>query len=387
MVNELEIFDKTGATTRRTHSMYGQLRMSRNGWLQLQVPNALGRGVFDTLQEPGIELPVSQTTGQYNAHVSIMSPEEVEAIGGPDRINERGHSFAYSIGELYSVEPLGWKDVSKVWCLRVYSPELQALRRTYGLPPTQLAEDGEAIPFHLTVGIRKRGVLGINATAKENTWGTRPVEAPPKPIYDVEDGESKQVKFGSALVKALTREGKRINTEPTAAQIEAGNYQKGHVRMHGLDITIENPKGSVRSGTAPDGKKWSVTMRAHYGYIRGTVGRDEDHVDCFVGDDPDTELVFVIDQLNPDTGRFDEHKTVFGCKTQEEAKALYLANYAKGWQGCGSITGLTISQFKEWLQDGDTTKPLAESTFQLKTAAAVGLVLTHGKAIRLVMPV
>ncbi len=155
--------------------------------------------------------------------------------------------------------------------------------------------------------------------------------------------------------------------------------------MHGLDITIENPKGSIRSGVSRTGQKWSVTMKAHYGYIRGTIGRDEDHLDCFVGDDPDTELVYVVDQIDPASGKFDEHKTVFGCRTKEDAKSLYLANYAKDWKGFGGITGLTVSQFKEWIKDGDTTEPIANA-FQLKTAAAVGLVLRQGKAIRLVMP-
>lgn len=29
---------------------------------------------------------------------------------------------------------------------------------------------------------------------------------------------------------------------------EAGNYKMGHVKIDGYDVTIENPKGSTRSG-------------------------------------------------------------------------------------------------------------------------------------------
>ena len=144
---------------------------------------------------------------------------------------------------------------------------------------------------------------------------------------------------------------------PTPAQIDAGNYRKGHVRLHGLDITIENPKGSTRSGVGADGKPWSVTMRAHYGYIKRTESEaDGDHIDVFVGPHPESEAVFVIDQNKTD-GRFDEHKCMLGYRNAAEAKAAYLANYSANWTGFRAITPLTIDQFKQWIEDADTSKP------------------------------
>lgn len=136
--------------------------------------------------------------------------------------------------------------------------------------------------------------------------------------------------------------------EPTPAQAEAGNYRKGHIRLHGLDITIENPKGSVRKG-----KGWERTMACHYGYIRGTVGRDKDHVDVFIGGQPQSEIVFVVDQVTQG-GRFDEHKCVLGATSEAKAREIYLSNYPDGWR-CGPITAMTIDQFKAWLEKGDTT--------------------------------
>ena len=118
--------------------------------------------------------------------------------------------------------------------------------------------------------------------------------------------------------------------QPTDGQKEAGNYQKGHVVVQGLDISIENPRGSVRSGTSPDGTKWQNTLAHHYGYIKGTVGRDKDHLDIFLTPGAETAAnVWVIDQTNPD-GSFDEHKVVLGPDTEEEARAAHLPNYAPG---------------------------------------------------------
>ena len=147
--------------------------------------------------------------------------------------------------------------------------------------------------------------------------------------------------------------------EPTEPQKEAGNYKKGHLSLHGLDISIENPKGSERSGVSPEGKKWKTTLAHHYGYIRGTKGKDKDHLDVFIGPYPDSEFVTVIDQVDPKTGKFDEHKVMVGFRDMASAQVGYLANYEPGWKGLGAAKGLDILEFKDWLKEGDTTKPLA----------------------------
>ena len=120
------------------------------------------------------------------------------------------------------------------------------------------------------------------------------------------------------------------NTEPTEAQKKAGNYKKGHVKVDGFDVTIENPKGSVRSGKDADGKQWEQTMHNTYGYIRGTEGVDGDHIDVFFSDNPSQGDVFVIDQVNQD-GSFDEHKVMYGFPDIESARKAYLSNCEDGW--------------------------------------------------------
>lgn len=151
-----------------------------------------------------------------------------------------------------------------------------------------------------------------------------------------------------------------VAPEPTEAQKEAGNYKKGHLTLQGLDIALENPKGSTRSGTDKDGKAWQSTMAHDYGYIKRTLGADGDHVDVFIGDQPDSETVYVVDQVDPKTGKFDEHKVMMGFADEQAARDGYLANYEKGWKGLGSIKAMPVSEFKRWVKDGDTTKPVGE---------------------------
>ncbi|MGE6123933.1 LPD38 domain-containing protein [Aeromonas rivipollensis] len=149
-----------------------------------------------------------------------------------------------------------------------------------------------------------------------------------------------------------------IAPEPTEAQREAGNYKKGHIKLQGLDIALENPKGSTRSGTDQDGKAWHSTMAHDYGYIKRTLGADGDHVDVFIGDKPDSEMVYVVDQVDPKTGEFDEHKVMMGFADEQAAREGYLANYEQGWEGLGAIKSMPVDTFKRWVKEGDTTKPV-----------------------------
>ncbi len=156
-----------------------------------------------------------------------------------------------------------------------------------------------------------------------------------------------------------------VNTDPTEAQKEAGNYKKGHVQVGAFDITIEQPEGSIRRGTDADGKKWESKMHNTYGYFRGTEGVDGDHIDVFLSNDIDGwngRKVFVVDQYNPD-GTFDEHKVMLGFNDMDEAKSDYLANYEKGWENGRRITVSTtnLEDFEKWIDSSlRKTKPFSE---------------------------
>ncbi len=162
--------------------------------------------------------------------------------------------------------------------------------------------------------------------------------------------------------------------EPTQAQKEAGNYKKGRIRVQGMDISIENPRGSERSGTGPDGAEWRHTMSDHYGYIKRTTGADGEQVDVYIGPQPDSGQVIVVDQLNQQDGSFDEHKVMLGYPDQASAIAAYRANFDDGWQ-VGSVTAMPVDQFKAWLKEGDLSGPLAQKQPEAPAALTQGLAL------------
>lgn len=195
----------------------------------------------------------------------------------------------------------------------------------------------------------------------DNEGRTGEVEEQPEPAIKTDGKSGSVVPEPEGTVKTDIEAARaEVDQNPTEAQKEAGNYKKGHVKIDGYDVTIENPKGSVRSGKDADGNEWSVTMNNDYGYIRGTEGVDGDHIDVFLSDNPETGDVFVIDQVNPD-GTFDEHKVMYGFKSALAAKRAYMANYSKGWTGLGNITRVSKEDFKKWVNSSHRkTKPFAE---------------------------
>jgi hypothetical protein len=173
--------------------------------------------------------------------------------------------------------------------------------------------------------------------------------------------------MADAFQKAVDVEADTAATSPTndrslpsEAQKSAGNYKKGHTNVQGMDITLENPKGSNREGTSPDGKKWSHKMANHYGYIRRSEGADGDQVDVFLGGNLESETVFVVDQVAQD-GFFDEHKAMVGFTTKRQAVNAYKRNYDKGWV-VGEVTEMSVADFKEWVKTSKAQLPLSEAT-------------------------
>lgn len=170
-----------------------------------------------------------------------------------------------------------------------------------------------------------------------------------------------EASFGERLKGAIAE----TEPNPSEAQKKAGNYKKGHLSFGGYDFTVETPKGTTRSGKDEQGKPWSVTMHDTYGYILGKIGVDGDHIDMFINDAADLDTfdgnVYVVDQVNPETGEFDEHKVMYGYPSEEAATEAYLANYSKGWKGLGKVTAVSKATFDKWLESSDRkTKPFAE---------------------------
>ena len=180
-----------------------------------------------------------------------------------------------------------------------------------------------------------------------------------------ESPETKQEKAENSISTRVKEASADVNTAPTEAQKEAGNYKKGHVQVGAFDITIEQPEGSIRRGTDADGKQWESKMHNTYGYFRGTEGVDGDHIDVFLSNDMDGwngAQVFVVDQYNPD-GTFDEHKVMLGFNDASDAKNNYLANYEKDWEKGRRIdvSAVNLEDFEKWIASSHRkTKPFSE---------------------------
>lgn len=204
---------------------------------------------------------------------------------------------------------------------------------------------------------------GLEANRAEGRVRDNQAQKPERPAEDTTKGEDlMDVPFTERL-KAAKGE---TNTNPTEEQKKAGNYKLGHIRFGGYEMSIENPKGSTRSGVDANGKPWSITMHDTYGYIREKYGADGDHLDFFINDDADLDkwdgFVFIVDQKNED-GSFDEHKVMYGYPNLRTAKEAYLRNYEDGWEDkhVMGIMGARKADFDKWLADSDHKhKPFAE---------------------------
>lgn len=155
----------------------------------------------------------------------------------------------------------------------------------------------------------------------------------------------------SSYAKRVSRANREVHGTPTEAQRAAQNFRHGRLHIHGLECMIEYPTGGIRTGTSPDGTKWKRIMTCPYGRIKRTVGLDGEAVDFFLGSHPESQLVFVISQLDAD-GNLDEHKCILGTRNVTEAKKTYLSNYPPGWDNerMGEIRGFFVQQFRDWLK-------------------------------------
>ena len=243
---------------------------------------------------------------------------------------------------------------------------LNTLPARYWLVSIEAVQAQEVIDYYVIAfdekdaveRLRKRGVI----RPEPEDYVAAVIEVP-KSDYD--QFLKWQEEFG--VYESVSSEAAKAE-EPSEEQAEAGNYKMGHTSLFGLKISIENAKGSTRSGKGKDGKEWSVTMPAHYGYIKGTVGKDKDHIDVYIGPDEDSEKVYVVNQQHEEGG-FDEHKCMICFADRETA----IKTYDKAFTGDlgpklrQSVVSTTMDKFKDWLESGDPKKPfksLAESLLE-----------------------
>jgi hypothetical protein len=223
---------KTGAAATTNHYLAGRLYVSKSGWLLLSVPNALVRGVFDAMTAPGAELPLAGALNVpdvkpdlLNAHISVMTADEVSKIGA-NKINERGHNFHYALGPVKELAPKNIDGISRVWAIQVASPELAALRKSYGLSALPNGDH----QFHITVAVRRAKVLGNNNVSKFDSATSRgELKAAAEKVLDVlPGGQADHVPDEQFPPEALA-EGKKHEREHTNNAEVAKEIAKDHL--------------------------------------------------------------------------------------------------------------------------------------------------------------
>ncbi|HAA02680.1 MAG TPA: hypothetical protein DCE18_04835, partial [Syntrophobacteraceae bacterium] len=294
------------------------------------IPGGIGAGqeLGGTVQDQGAGTEAARPSGIFQTQESVEQPEQkiippevIQSLSGMSRDEFRNAVQTTKHGNKgFAVV---YPDGSKEW-----------------VPSSTLMKTEASV----------RGFAQAKADALYNRIQDQAVQAPAATASTTIDEQAHQ---------AATSPLNEI-PEPTQGQKEAGNYQKGHIQIQGMDVSIENPAGSIRSGTSPNGQTWETTMQHHYGYIKGTLGKDKDHLDTFIGPQHGSDQVFVVNQQNPDTGKFDEHKVMLGFDSEESARQAYLDNYAPGWNGLKNIIPMTMEQFKEWSKDPKLTKQEAK---------------------------
>lgn len=318
-------------------------------WL-LKLPEQRIREILtDAMLDPALALRLVQgVKPTTSASISLALRQRAAALGigvadgvAPSEPKQiPGPSGAAQIGTAVGAQPQGHAGGGVVTRKASLSEFLKD-----GKAEVQHCADGGVVKGYAKGGVVTKPAIAPSETASNFTLsGTGKRHSPVK-------AESPH---------ALTHAGKLVDQKASPSQKEAGNYSKGHATWNGLSITIETPKGSTR--TAKDGS-WKVkNYPVHYGYIKRTKGADNDHVDVFIGDHLDSKRVWIIDQVDTRTGRYDEAKCMIGFPTPKAARDAYIASYSdgKGAERIGAMTLMSVDQFKNWVRTGKARKPVGK---------------------------
>ncbi|WP_180644319.1 PLxRFG domain-containing protein [Acinetobacter bereziniae] len=303
---------------------------------------------------------------------AIKDPHTGEWLGNNESIDQTSSSDPQQdIAENKAAFTTNWQKggQSEITTAPFSSEKIQ---KQYGDTPDSVMSDIEILGDDFTVDLREdkkkaNALSNPNYNAVQKADGSVEIVGMKHPSTGEWVGKKPNAISIDENAHQAATSSQNNTPEPTQAQIEAGNYKKGHIKVHGLDISIENPKGSERRGTDPNGKEWAQTMSDHYGYIKRTKGADNEHIDTYIGNNPDSNQVFIVDQIDQASGNFDEHKVMLGFNNQEEATTAYKSNFDKGWK-VGPIRNMDMEQFKDWLKNEDTSKPATDNKAKLPTA-------------------
>ena len=347
----IENWDTLFGENGRVNTPIGEVKMGEHQFAKLMRQGRNGKlgMIKPTLENPDIIIEDNSEAGEGNEAERGSSYVYVKTFAKPD-----GSRFYYFTSVTVSQD--GMEVV-------VSNQEKTKKRISNLLQKNAISWINEKVQSASETQSEKSVSLDDSRTATQADNNTAPLGINSSELLDNKDTADSGI--SQTLGEKVSQAEAETDTNPTDGQKEAGNYKKGHVRVGVFDITIENPKGSVRSGVDANGKPWQTTMNNTYGYMRGTEGVDGDHIDVFLSDNLDNwdgQNVFVVDQYNED-GTFDEHKVMLGFNDEAEAQDAYFSNYEKGWAEKRKLvcTPVTIDEFEKWIDSSRRkTKPFAE---------------------------
>lgn len=347
----IENWDALFGENGRVNTPIGEVKMGEHQFAKLMRQGRNGKlgMIKPTLENPDIIIEDNSEAGEGNEAERGSSYVYVKTFAKPD-----GSRFYYFTSVTVSQD--GMEVV-------VSNQEKTKKRISNLLQKNAISWINEKVQSASETQSEKSVSLDDSRTATQADNNTAPLGINSSELLDNKDTADSGI--SQTLGEKVSQAEAETDINPTDGQKEAGNYKKGHVRVGVFDITIENPKGSVRSGVDANGKPWQTTMNNTYGYMRGTEGVDGDHIDVFLSDNLDNwdgQNVFVVDQYNED-GMFDEHKVMLGFNDEAEAQDAYFSNYEKEWAEKRKLvcTPVTIDEFEKWIDSSRRkTKPFAE---------------------------
>ncbi len=376
------IFDKVSSgkkLTLRQDEAWAYLQSAARD-LENTHPEVIADKQYSEIESQGIDLsgPEEVVVADIDKgdKVVVMTPSGIPDILTHKGMDKEGNAILedgqrLSVDDFEQIEVIGRKDapgkqtIPEKITVSLGKPDQIKNMQEAGItePQTQINQiirDAVQQPLDVSKRFEEKG-----KTEQAEKFRKQAIEAGEKiKSADVEAGKivddiltPKPLETETVTEKKSIAEGQEVNVTPTDAMKKAENYKQAHVKLDGLDITVENPLGTTRSGKDRDGESWSQEMKADYGKIKGSLGFDKDHVDIFVkpGYKGGAEIVHIVNQVNKD-GSFDEHKTVIGAKSESEAMKIYNSNYEKGWTGGKNVVSMPIDEFKEWVKSNEPQK-------------------------------
>lgn len=197
-----------------------------------------------------------------------------------------------------------------------------------------------------TVPVRIKGLKG----AKYLSWDGQSINL----------GQEPYVAPGTGTAKRPVIASDTDSLEPARARAARG--KKGFVKAMGMDIAIDVPRGGLRKGEA-DGRPWQSIAPVDYGHVKRGVDADGEPLDVYLGPQLQSPHAFVIEQVNPVTNSFDEHKAMLGFADEKSALEAYDKAFPDGSGPArrGQTVAMPMSKFKAWAETGNTSERISEA--------------------------